>query len=113
MFHLILAEEAEAQAGPMPSNAVIDTYFKAGSTSGRLKNYCASCSLVLGALLPVFAPLLALCLINPWVKLLFEVSTVITPFSPCFEEGAGTVCPGPSSVVYYFWNVSNAQQVHI
>ena len=93
----------------MAANPVVQTYFR-DSSAGALRRYCASCALALGAALPLVAPLLALGLFNPWVKLLFEVSTVITPLSPCYNTAAPTVCPGASRVAYYFWNVSNAVQ---
>ena len=93
----------------MAANPVVQTYFR-DSSAGALRRYCVSCALALGAALPLVAPLLALGLFNPWVKLLFEVSTVITPLSPCYNIAAPTVCPGASRVAYYFWNVSNAAQ---
>ena len=93
----------------MAANPVVQTYFR-DSSAGALRRYCATCALALGAALPLVAPLLALGLFNPWVKLLFEVSTVLTPLSPCYNTAAPTVCPGASKVAYYFWNVSNAAQ---
>ena len=93
----------------MAANPVVQTYFL-HSSAGALRRYCASCALALGAALPLVAPLLALGLFNPWVNLLFEVSTVITPLSPCYNTAAPTVCPGASRVAYYFWNISNADQ---
>jgi uncharacterized membrane protein len=88
---------------------VVQTYFNPGA-AGQLRRYCAASCVGVGVLLPLAAPLLALCLINPWIKLLFEVSTVITPASACFSGGAAAVCPGASAVAYYFWNVTNARQ---
>jgi len=93
----------------MAPNAVVQTYFNPGA-AGQLRRYCAASCLGVGVLLPVAAPLLALCLINPWIKLLLEVSTVITPASACFDGGGAAVCPGASAVDYYFWNVTNALQ---
>ena len=96
----------------MAANPVVQTYFR-DSGAGALRRYCASFALALGAALPLVAPLLALGLFNPWVKLLFEVSTVIMPLSPCYNTTAPTVCPGASRVAYYFWNVSKAAQARL
>ena len=61
-------------------------------------------------MLPLLGPLLGLCVFVPYFDLLFEEGNVIQPDTPCFGDEP-TICPVSFQFDYFFWNITNAEQV--
>lgn len=92
-------------------NPVIQTYLLSGE-HGTFRRYLLELCLVLGLFLPWLGPLLGLCGIIPLIELDILETAVITPSSYCFAQAAnGTVCNGTAVYEYYFWNLTNTEQV--
>ena len=61
-------------------------------------------------MLPLLGPLLGLCVFVPYFDLTFEEGNVIQPNSPCFGPDP-EICPTSFKFDYFFWNITNAEQV--
>lgn len=89
--------------------AIIDTYLLPKS-HGTCRRFCCECCLIVGCMLPLLGPLLGLCVFVPYFDLLFEEGNVIQPDTPCFGDEP-TICPVSFQFDYFFWNITNAEQV--
>lgn len=92
------------------STVIIDTYLLP-SSHGRCRRFCCECCLIVGLMLPLLGPLLGLCVFVPYFDLLFEEGNVIQPDTPCFGPDPA-ICPASFKFDYFFWNITNAEQVH-
>lgn len=90
------------------THTIIDLYMLP-QVHGGCRRFCCECLLVVGLMLPLLGPLLGLCVFVPYFSLLFEEGTIIQPDSPCY--GAPTLCGSTFSYDYYFWNITNAEEV--
>ncbi len=91
------------------SKPIIDSYLLPDS-HGTCRRFCCECCLIVGLSLPLLGPLLGLCVFVPYFDLLFEEGNVIQPNAPCFSPAPG-ICPTSSKFDYYFWNITNAEEV--
>ena len=91
------------------SKPIIDSYLLPES-HGTCRRFCCECLLIVGLSLPLLGPLLGLCVFVPYFDLLFEEGNVIQPNAPCYSNES-SICPTSSKLDYYFWNITNAEQV--
>lgn len=69
---------------------------------------------VLGVMLPWIGPAFGLCVMTPIVLLTIENGKIITADQDCFGTGPlgnATQCPAESYFDYYFWNITNPEEV--
>ena len=95
---------------PVDSSKPIIDSFLLPDSHGTCRRFCCECCLIVGLSLPLLGPLLGLCVFVPYFDLLFEEGNVIQPNAPCFSPAPG-ICPTSSKFDYYFWNITNAEQV--
>ncbi len=105
--HMTLARRG--RRAPDSSSVIIDTYLLPNS-HGTCRRFCCECCLTLGCMLPLLGPLLGLCVFVPYFDLIFEEGNVIQPNTPCFGPDPG-ICPASFKFDYFFWNITNAEQV--
>lgn len=87
----------------------VRTYLLAGD-HGTFRRYLLEVCMVLGLFLPWIGPLLGLCAVVPMVELVVWETTVVTPASNCYNA-TPMVCNDEVFFDYYFWNITNANEV--
>ena len=132
------ADSDDEDAEGVGNNPIVRTYL-IPNEHGTCKKYWAELVLVVGLVLPWMGPIGSLCVASPFIKLgvqqsqvtcgtsqnahslclpvspaanmmVFGGYQVITPDTDCFGS-AYAVCNAESYFDYYFWNVTNAQEV--
>ena len=82
---------------------------------GSARRYVLELMVVLGMFIPWIGPAFGLCVMTPIVLLTIQNGKIITADQDCFGAGPlanATECPAQSYFDYYFWNISNIDQVH-
>lgn len=80
---------------------------------GTYRRYFLELLVVAGLLLPWIGPAFGLAIMTPIVLLTVQNSKIITTERDCFRGGVGpTTCPATSYFDYYFWNLTNPDQVN-
>ena len=105
--HVIVTRRG--RRAPDRSSVIVNSYLLPDS-HGTCHRFCCECCLVLGCMLPLLGPLLGLCVFVPYFDLIFEEGNVIQPNTPCFGPEA-EICPSSFKFDYFFWNITNAEQV--
>ena len=65
---------------------------------------------MMGLILPWFGPLVGLFVISPLIEMGLAESRQLTADSQCFKN-AVNVCDSSSTFEYYFWNITNPDEV--
>jgi hypothetical protein len=90
---------------------VVQGYLAPG-VHGTYRQYVLELLVVLGLLLPWIGPLFGRAVMTPIVLLTVQNGKIITTERDCFGGGVGpTECPADSYFDYYFWNITNPDQV--
>ena len=108
MMAAIVQPEAAGARSEEPS-PIIQTYLLPG-THGTCRRFCCECMLVVGFVLPLLGPLLGFCVFVPYFDLLFGEGNIVQPSTPCYGP-TPSVCASTFSIDYFFWNITNAEQV--
>jgi len=92
---------------------VVQGYLAPG-VHGTYRQYVLELLVVLGLLLPWIGPLFGRAVMTPIVLLTVQNGKIITKERDCFGGGVGpTECPAESYFDYYFWNITNPNQVSL
>jgi hypothetical protein len=65
---------------------------------------------MMGLILPWFGPLVGLFVISPLIEMGIAESRQLTAETQCLKESVN-VCDSVSQFDYYFWNITNPDQV--
>lgn len=108
-FNTVILNEPEHPASPI--NAVIRTYFPTELPGHSCRRWTMEFLVVAGLILPLLGPLLGLTIVNPLFNYYIAKATVLTPDTDCL--GGNAVCEAHSTFEYYFWNLTNYDEVSI
>ena len=102
--------QPEAAGGrPDEPPPTIQTYLLP-RTHGTCRRFCCECMLIVGFVLLLLGPLLGFCVFVPYFDLLFAEGNIVQPDTPCYGP-TPSVCASNFSFDYFFWNITNAEQV--